>query len=652
MKNILVLLAFTSSIYAYEACGVDRKEALTNLSGTIKSRVNQEYTEEIKSVNDEDSVESKISSYINTSTNLTLVNIDYTKKNNEICAKVNKQDQAKNTRKLLNKALMYKQSNLPNNIDEKINKLSIWLKDIKELSYLIPAFLDDVQTQQNTLNEKEKAFQDLYNDAIKESNSLVWRTCKKSKEEAKDALNKLLFVNKGKKEDVGFWASLTSVFTPSQNPDIDLFDEQVSYIKKGSKECAMIKKEDLLKVSKSMNFEVKRFSEKSLNKNPLKRYTQIKELSKQFIITKKLISLYPNTFKNADFSNINRAEAILNKSRESTHPQFVIFQIKNGTNIDIKLDKNTVEKNKKIWLKVGEHTYTIQAKDRCPINASFEMSLKENETISQDFNDYKYPSVIFITDKSPNIVIDGNIFTVNKKNFIKKCSDEPMRYLAKFSNQTRKGEIDVSANAKNTIELKFLSSKELAIFNDAKTKNYKTTTQKKFSESLTPLTSKNLEFSVSSSVDHGDLDLHEAGSFTYISEKDFVGIDSFEYTITANGEESAPKVVNIRVEKSDAPVAIVPVVIPKDNNTTKQEPKQEKKKKEEPKKEEKKEKKEVKEKTTKTKELTQEEKEKKYQRFKKYVESQKQDMQKLEKLQQSYPEMFGRLLKEKTSAGQ
>ena len=638
MKNILLLLAFTSSIYAYEACGVDRKEALTNLSGTIKSRVNQEYTEEIKSVNDEDSVESKISSYINTSTNLTLVNINYTKKNKEICAKVNKKDQAKNTKKLLNRALAYKQSNLPNNIDEKINKLSIWLKDIKELSYLIPVFLEDVETKQQALNEKEKAFQDLYNDAINESNSLVWRTCKKSKEEAKDALNKLLFINKGKKEDVGFWASLTSVFTPSQNPDIDLFDEQVSYIKKDSKECAMIKKEDLLKVTKSMNFEVKRFSEKSLNKNQLKRYTQIKELSKQFIITKKLISLYPNIFKNADFSNINRAETILNKSKENTHPQFVIFKIKNGTNINIKLDKNTIEKNKKIWLKVGEHSYTIEAKDRCPINGSFEISLKENETISQNFNDYKYPSIIFITDKSPNIVIDGNIFSVNKKNFIKKCSDEPMRYLAKFSGQTRKGEIDISANAKNTIELKFLTSQELAIFNDAKTKNFKTTAQKKFSESLTPLTSKNLEFSVSSSVDHGDLDLHEAGSFTYISDKDFVGIDSFEYTITANGEESAPKVVNIRVEKSDAPIAIVPVVIPKDNNTTKKEPI----------KEEAKEKKE--EKNTKTKEITEEEEEK-YQRFKKYVESQKQDMQKLQKLQESYPDMFGRLLKEKTSSG-
>lgn len=642
MRNILILLALTSSIYAYEGCGIDRNHALMNLSGNIKSKISHKYVEEMKSVNNDDSVETKISSYINASTNLTLVKITYIDKNDKICAKVQHEDQAKNTRTLMNKALHYKQANLPNNIDEKIKKLSTWINDIEQLSYLMPIFLDNIQKESDILNEKEKAFKDLYHDAIKESNSLVWRSCKSTKEEAKDALNKLLFINKGKEEKTGFWASLTSVFKATKNPDINLFDEQLSYMKKGSKECAMIKKEDLLKVTKRMNNEVKRFSKNSLDKNPLKRYKQLNELSKQFILTKKLISLYPDIFKNTDFSNLNRAKEILAKSKEITFPQFVQFNIKSETAPKIKLDNDFIKNNQKIWIKEGEHNYIIEAKDRCIIKGSFEISLKENEKISEEFNNYRYPTVIFMTDKNPNIVVDGNIFSINKKNKIHKCSDEPLRYLAKFSGQTRDGEIDIRANAKNTIELKFLTAQEIAVFNDAKTKNFQTTTQKKFSESLTPITSKNLEFSVSSSVEHGDLDLHEAGSFKYVSDKDFVGIDSFEYTITANREESAPKVVNIRVEKSDAPIAIVPIVLPKDNNTTKKEPVKEEKKEIKEKKQEK---------STKTKEFTEEEKEKKYQRFKKYVESQKQDIQKLEKLQKSYPEMFGRLLKEKTSSG-
>jgi hypothetical protein len=282
----------------------------------------------------------------------------------------------------------------------------------------------------------------------------------------------------------------------------------------------------------------------------------------------------------------------------------------------------------------------VEAKDRCPIKGSFEISLKEDEKISEDFNDYMYPSVIFITNKSPNIVVDGNIFAANKKNIIKKCSDEPMRYLAKFSGQTKEGEIDIQANAKNTIELKFLTSQEIAVFNDAKTKNFSTTTQKKFSESLTPITSKNLKFSVSSGVDNGDLDLHEAGSFKYVSDKDFVGIDSFEYTVTANGEESAPKVVNITVNRSNAPVPIVPIVQKEDDNKTKEEPKVVK---EEKKKETKKTEEEIKEK----------EKEERYQKFKEYAEGKmkENDIEKLQKLKESYPDMFNRLLKEKTAPG-
>jgi disulfide oxidoreductase YuzD len=625
LRVVVVFLLVASFAYAYEGCGADREKALMNLSGNIKSKIGHQYTEEMNSV-DGDDVETKISSYINESTNLTLVKISYTKKADQICASVKHDDQAKNTRQLLNKALTYKQSNLPTDINEKIKTLEIWLDDIEQLNYLIPVFLEDVTLEQNILAEKEKAFKDLYSDAIKHSNSLVWRTCKASKEEAKSALNKLLFVDNGKKEDEGFWASIASVFSTTQDKeDIDLFDEQISYIDKDSKKCAMIKKDDLLHVAIKMNNDAKRFSKKSLAKDHIKRYEQIQNYIKEFSITKKLISLYPDNFKSSDFNNLNRAFEILNKAKETTYPQYVMFNIKSKTDIKIKLDDKFVKNNEKMYIKVGEHSYKIEAKDRCAIEGTFSIEFKENEVIEKDFSQYTYPSVIFLTDKSASIAVDGNMFSPNKKQSIKKCSDEPLRYIAKFEGQTKEGEIDISANAKNTINLKFLSAEEMAVFNDAKTKNFTTTTYTKISESLTPITSKNLEFSISSDVSHGKLELHERGSFKYISDKDFVGIDSFEYTITALGETSPPKVVNIRVENSNAPVAAKK----EDNNSTKKE-----------------------EKTQQNKEKTvDEQQEEKYKRFKDYAEKleEEKNVEKLQKLQEKYPDMFNRLIKEKTS---
>ena len=636
MKSVLLIILLGLSTYAYDGCGKDRNEALSNLSGNIKTRVNTKFIQNTK-VSQNDTIEEKISSYLNTSANLTLVNVKYTtNKKEQICAHVEYDDQAKNTKKLIKKALLYKQENLPNNIDEKIKTLEKWLEDLDQLNYLIPVFSEDADKEQKVLNKKTKTFQDIYDNSIKQANSLVWRSCRNSKEEAKAELNKLLFVNKGVKEDKGFWESLTSAFSSTPEQDIDLFDSEISYMKKENKECATIKKSELLQVSTKMNEEVKKFNKNSLDKNPIIRYDQIKLYTDQFKITKKLITLFPEHFKSNDFANITRAINILVESKETTYPQYVLFNIKGATDIKIKIDDKFIKNNEKHYINIGEHSYTITAKDRCPINGSFNNDLKENKTIAEDFNDFNYPSVIFMTSKTPTVVVDGSNFPLNKKTPIKKCSDESIIYQAKYAEQTRTGELDLSPNAKNTVEFKFLTPKELAIFNDAKTRNFTTKTAVKFSESLTPQFSKNLKFSVGlgDGVSHGSLDLDERGSFVYQSDEDYVGIDSFTYYITAQGEQSAPKVVNIRIEKSDAPVALVPIIKKKDDNTT-----QEKKK--EDVKEEKK------------KELTEKEKKKeeKYQRFKKYVESQEQDMQKLKKLQKKYPDMFNRLLKEKTAPG-
>ncbi len=616
MKILLSILTLSATLFAtdYEGCSDTKQNALFNLSGNIKSSIQSDFKEEVKSnlVDTQESVETTISSYINASTNLSLVNIKYKKKSkDEVCAFVNSDDQTKNSKKMLKKALLFQEKNLPKNIDEKMKKLTAWINEIKQLNYLLPVFVDDSQKEQVVLNKKEKIFQDLYTDTLSQSNSLVWQSCEKNQEDAKKALNKKLFVNKGKEDEKGFFASISSAFSSDDPQFIDMFDSQLTYIKKDKKVCAIIKKDELHQIAKKMNENVKRFNVKSLNKNPKKRYKQIDNYFEHLKITKALIALYPDKYSTKDFNKIDNTKEKLEKIKKTTYPQFVLFHIKGEKKISIKLDNKIVENNKEQYVVHGDHSYMITTKDKCPIKGSFSTELFDDKEISEDFSENNYPTVLFITDKTPNIVVDGQIIKANVVTPIKKCSAE-VRYIVKFAGQSRSGEFTLSPNMTHSIELDFLTSEELSVFNDAKSKNFITTSGTKFSESLTSITSEKLEFSLEESTEHGNIELHERGSFKYTSKKGFVGVDSFEYTIDAVGKTSAPKIVNITVNASNAPVAIVPLIT-----------------------EEKKD----------SKEDSQEEE--RYQRFKKYVDSQEQDIEKLQKLQKKYPDMFDRLLKEK-----
>ncbi len=623
MKLSLSLLALASSLYGYTytGCGENKKDALFELSGNIKSSIENNFEQTIQTNNNEDDVQTKISSYISASTNLSLVNIVYKRKNpNEVCASVTKEDQAKNTKKMLETALLYKEENLPINIDKKAQKLNLWLKDIEQLRYLLPVFMDDTQEAQKILNKKEKLFNDLYSQALAHSESLVWRSCAKNKEDAKAALNTKLFKNQTKKEIEGFFASIASVFSSDKSPMIDLFKEQLNYIKKRDQECAVIKKDELLNIAQSMNADVARFNKSILEENPKKRYKQIHNYLEHLNVTKALIELYPETFKNNDFSRISNTKEMLSEILKTTYPQNVIFHVKGKQGISIKLDGKIVQNNQNYYIPHGEHSYTITTKDKCPISGTFSLDLEDEEKISEDFSSNNYPTVLFITDKTPNIVVNGQIVKPNTITPIKECNAD-VRYVVKFAGQNRDGELSLSPGKAHQIELNFLTKKELEVFNDAKTKYFTTTSGAKFSESLTLVSGENLEFILEDDVTNGELKLHEKGSFRYKSNDGFVGTDSFEFVIKANGKTSAPKVVNITVNASTTVVKIAKVVA--DINETVED----------------------------TKVIVQEtidEAEEKYQRFKIYVTSQELDVEKMKKLKETYPKMFSRLVQEMT----
>ncbi len=659
MKLSYLFLLLSISLSAYEGCGLTKQDALLELSGKIRTTVQSEIKMTTSSVrtasSSQESIEHKVDTLSKNSTHLSLVKITYTKKQKTICATVKEIDQVKNTSDLLNAALLFDAANLPKNIDEKIKKLSKWLEKLDELNYLVPEFYKPTKKQLRkekallALTKKEKTFQDIYDSSIAKADALIFKACDSTKEDAFDALNKKLFANKTKKQDnEGIFGKASSFFTSifSSSKDnskmLELFSSQVFYSKEKKEQCAIIKKSDLLNVANTLNADIKRFQINALSPKPTIRYKEILNYQEHLNVTKALLELYSDKFTKSDFKRITKLKQALSDELKVTYPQYVKFEVSGAQKIKIKVDDKKVEANKEIYLKKGEHTYTIAAKDKCPITDTFSLDLFDKEDISKDLSDYNYPTVLFVGEKDFRISIDGELYKSNIANTIKKC-DAELRWMVKFDGQNKNGILKLSAGEKKTIELNFLSTQELSIFNDAKTKNFQAQSGVKFSESLTPIMSNNLVFALESKPEHGELNLHEKGSFTYKAEKGYVGLDTFEYIIKTEDETSAPKIVNIKVSASDIPAVVVPVVAPvvakKEDNQTKveqtkvehikvvQKPKQE--------------------------EISVKENddanEIRYQKFKIYVNSQEQNIEKLKKLQSKYPKLFNRLLKEKMS---
>jgi len=688
---VSAMLLVGSSLYAveYEGCSVDKKDALVTLSGNIRSTINNSFTSSTKTVQksgkeESSAIEQKISSYINTATNLSLVNIKYRNKKKLVCAYVNKKDQVENTKKLLAKALLYDEKNLPNDIDTKVKKLDEWIKDIVQLNYLIPVFLDNVTKEQAILNKKEKIFRDLYNENLVKSNNLIWKSCAPTKEEATKELNAKLFLNVAKKEESGFFSGITKLFNSSDEEEmiLPLFKDKLKYTSSKEQQCVIIKKEELFKVAKKMNTDMQHFSIKNLDEDPKKKYKEVQTLLAQLKITQSLVKLYPSKFSQKDIANLVKIKTTLQDILANTYPQYVLFEVEGAQKIKIKLDAKDVANNKKIYLKEGAHNYSLTAKGKCPVSDSFSLDKFDEQTIEYNFEDKNYPSIIFVTDKNPTIVLDGKSYKANVNIALKKC-DGDVRWVVKYAGQTRSGEIALKPNLTESIELNFLTQEELNVFNDAKTKHFKTTANRQFSESLTPVTNETLEFSVDDDVKHGSLELHERGSFKYKPDEGFVGDDDFSYTIEANGKTSAPKVVVIHVSaapvtthaiaskekeiakkqktpKSDAEVlklkkeleALKKALAEKKAKEKLQKQQQPSKpvtqeiKKEEPKKVAKAPKQELKEKVI--QKVTQVSDEK-YEKFKAYIErlGQERNMAKIQALKEKYPELFSRFLKEK-----
>ncbi|MDY0122538.1 MAG: Ig-like domain-containing protein [Sulfurimonas sp.] len=636
----LSLLFASSSLFAYEACAPSQNEALEKLSSMILSNVENSFTKHtsVDKSGAEENVDQKIDSILRVSSNLSFVKQDISTKDGSVCVKIDPKEQVEHTEQMLTKVLAFSESNLAKDINEKLKKTQEYLKEIEQTSNLVTAFLKpsylddpnkhDLKKISAKLQSQEKIFRDIYNESLLKANAMVFKSCAKTQEEAYSALNEQLFKSKTKqKDDEGFFDKTASFFSKlnpfakEKSKMLDLFAQELRYVKNGNEECALIEKEKLYNVATLLNQELQRFHINTLSKNPKERYEQIQDLQEHLNVTKALLEIFPKKFHTNDFAKITHTKKELAKLLETTHPQSVTFKIAgDAQNVKIMLQDKFVASNTPLYLKEGSYTYTITAKEKCPIKGEFNLELLEDISIDKDFSSMNLPIINFYTKEETRIIVDGKTVRPNVETSLQKCQGE-VRYIASYADQEKSGTISLEPNFSKTIELRFFTPGELALFNDAKTKQFTTSTDLAFSESLSPLSHQNIEFILNEDVKNGTLQLHERGSFTYKAKENFVGVDSFSYSVEIYGEKSPPKIANITVTPAQTQ-AVVVVETKAENNASK---------------------------VVEVQIEKPEDGEARYQKFKAFVEKNVNEgnIDKVKKLQESYPDMFERILQEK-----
>jgi len=158
MKKLLLIPLVSSILLGYEGCGVNKKEALDELSKTIYVNINNKFKKkETLNIGIVNFVIKNVENESTQTTNLTLKNVKYIKKNGEICAIVSKKDVEESAKEELNYLLSFNTKKLPNSFEEKQKVAAKLLPKIQ----FVKAVLKLNRYQINKLTTLEKKFKDL-----------------------------------------------------------------------------------------------------------------------------------------------------------------------------------------------------------------------------------------------------------------------------------------------------------------------------------------------------------------------------------------------------------------------------------------------------------------------------------------------------------
>jgi hypothetical protein len=557
--KIYLLLLLSLSLFAkeYQICAPTFKEAKLELSGMINSSI-YAYSSSDQSVNTKNSEElthSKVQSISSVRSHLDLVNIQKTFQDNLVCAKVSHEDQVTHTQQLLKKVASYTVKELPANDKKRVDTLELWINTLNQLEYLIPVFITDIsETTRVSIYRKNKTFNDLYSKTLAKMQSEIFKTCDKTQELAHLKLQKKLFHHD--KKDESLFGSFSSLFNSKEQQlsPLTFIEPLVQYHVENEKNCAFIRKQTLLTHTYSLQNESRFYLKSYLPQEPKEQINSLNTWSLHLQFTVQYMQLFNSKFKPSEINTLNNQIQTLQKIKKSINPQFVIFNIQNSTQLSIKLNNKVVLPNTKYYLKEGTHYYKIEAQNRCTLEKEFDLDENEEMTIDEDLNDYTYPKVFFISNKQATLYVDGETIAINKKVTIPTCSGKVI-YTINYLDQNYKGFIDLEASSTIQKEFEFLSAAELTLFKNSKTKNFTAISSEKFSDSLTPIESEQLFFNLEDSPEHGDVDLDKSGHFVYQSEENFIGRDSFSYTVSSSQKESSTRIVHIIVKKDILAVA-------------------------------------------------------------------------------------------------
>ena len=161
MNKILILPLIVTIGFTYEGCGLTKKEALNNLSQSIYVNISNKFKKQEKlTLGNFEEYQKKIENESQQTTDLTLKNVKYYKKNNQWCANVNKQEITIVAKEDLKYLLNFKIDKLPKNFQQKEQQVT---KILSKISF-VKAILDNLTDYQiKKLTNLEKILNDLSN---------------------------------------------------------------------------------------------------------------------------------------------------------------------------------------------------------------------------------------------------------------------------------------------------------------------------------------------------------------------------------------------------------------------------------------------------------------------------------------------------------
>jgi len=288
--------------------------------------------------------------------------------------------------------------------------------------------------------------------AVAVASLFAYEGCGIDKKSALNALSQSIYVNVNtkfqKKEELqsGMFDTFNKDIKNETTQTSNLTLKNVKYINKNNQVCAVIDKKDVENSAKEDLKILLAYDLTKLPQNFTEKQKTISNLLSKINFVKAILTL--NSY---DIVKLNNLEKQL---KDLANVGEIVFNT-NIPNAQIKIaGKNEIfEPSKPILLPAGEYSYTISAKDRCPINGTFVMKAKETKTINKDLD--TLPVITFTSNqRDVDVKLDGTSVKLNTPKIVEKCSGKSV-WSMDFEDQHKTGDIELSPGLKDTINQDF-----------------------------------------------------------------------------------------------------------------------------------------------------------------------------------------------------